>query len=112
MFVSKNLNCYEMANSRQISIVKMSTGAYGYGKNEESGILSRSKKLVVVVPLLPALIYGLITRSMGVDVGAGTSEAIRAIEAATSSDTKNSDDSKDDSDYADNTVWQAINNDH
>ena len=30
MFVSKNLNCYQMANNRQISIVKMSTGAYGY----------------------------------------------------------------------------------
>ena len=30
MFVSKNLNCYKMANNGQISIVKMSTGAYGY----------------------------------------------------------------------------------
>ena len=55
-------------------------------KNEESGILSRKKRFAVVVPLLPALIYGLITRTMGVTVGAGTSEAIRAIEATTSSD--------------------------
>ena len=30
MFVSKNLNCYKMENNGQISIVKMSTGAYGY----------------------------------------------------------------------------------
>ena len=30
MFVSKNLNCYKMANNGQISIVKMSTGAYRY----------------------------------------------------------------------------------
>ena len=30
MFVGKNLNYYKMANKGQISIVKMSTGAYGY----------------------------------------------------------------------------------
>ena len=65
-----------------------------------------------MVSLLPALIYGLITGTMGVAVGAGTSEAIRAIEAGTASDTENSNDSKDDSDNTDNTVWQAINNDY
>ncbi len=30
MFVRKNLNCYEMANNGQISIVKVSLGAYRY----------------------------------------------------------------------------------
>ena len=68
-------------------------------KNEDNGILSRTKRFVVVVPLTPALIYGLITRTMGFAVGAGTSEVIRAIKAAAyPSDTKSSDDSKDDSD--------------
>ena len=62
--------------------------------------------------MLPALIYGLITGTMGFAVRAGTSEAIRTIEAATASDTENSNDSKDDSNYAGNTDWQAINNDY
>ena len=30
MFVTKNLNCYKMANNGWISIVKVSIGAYGY----------------------------------------------------------------------------------
>ena len=30
LFVSKNLNCYKMVNNGQISIIKMSTGAYRY----------------------------------------------------------------------------------
>ena len=30
MFVTKNLNCYKMANNGQISIVNLSIGAYGY----------------------------------------------------------------------------------
>ena len=61
-----------------------------------------------MVPLLPALIYHLIIGTMGVAVRAGTSEAIRTIEAATASDTENSNDSKDDSDYADNAVCGSL----
>ena len=30
MFVSKNINYHKMANNGWISIVEMSTGAYGY----------------------------------------------------------------------------------
>ena len=45
MFVSKNLNYYKMANNGQISIVKMSTGAYGYSaSNYHFRIFNRCPK--------------------------------------------------------------------
>ena len=34
MFVTKNLNCYKMANNGWISIVKVSIGAHGHSTSE------------------------------------------------------------------------------
>ena len=45
MLVCKNLNCYKMANNGQISIVKISTGAYGYSaSNYHFRILIKAPK--------------------------------------------------------------------
>ena len=35
MFVTKNLNCYKMANNGWISIVKVSIGTYGYSASRK-----------------------------------------------------------------------------
>ena len=35
MFVTKNLNCYNMVNNVWISIVKVSIGAYGYSDSRK-----------------------------------------------------------------------------
>ena len=35
MFVTKNLNCYNMVNNGWISIVKVSIGAYGYSASRK-----------------------------------------------------------------------------
>ena len=53
----------------------------------------------VVVPLLPVMIYRLITGTMGITVGAGASEAIRAIEAAAYPAEKKSSDNSSREDY-------------
>ena len=36
MFVTKNLNCYKMANNGWISIVKVCIGAYGYSASRKA----------------------------------------------------------------------------
>ena len=41
MFVTKNLNCYKIANNGWISIVKVSIGAYGYSASNYQFRISR-----------------------------------------------------------------------
>ena len=50
-----------------------------YGSNKEE-VLFRRKGFTVAIPLIPALIYGLISGTVGVAVGAGVSEAVRSLE--------------------------------
>ena len=46
MLVTKNLNCYKMANNGWIQIIKVSIGAYGYSaSNYNFKIFSSSEPL-------------------------------------------------------------------
>ena len=48
----------------------------------EKGALSCQKQFVIIVPLVHALVYSLISGTTGVAIGASSSEVIRAIDSA------------------------------
>ena len=75
--------------------------------DNDKEVLSRSKRFAVAIPLIPALIYGLISGTVGVAVGAGVSKAVRAGQLGDAPVVM----SKDYSEYPDYSakpVWQAI----